>query len=158
MNGLIRLSLLLVVCCGASAFFTSNFALQSSRSVQTNNGLYMFFGGKSATKTVKKTGFAITVEQKGKKPVELTIEGSEKVNLRKTLLEKKVDLYPLKGKFSNCGGGGACGTCAVAVLDGDKNLSPKAPVEKKLLAGKPENFRLACCTRVTGDCTIQTKP
>jgi ferredoxin len=35
--------------------------------------------------------------------------------LRTALLDAKVDLYTNYGKMMNCGGGGACGTCAVEV-------------------------------------------
>ena len=32
-------------------------------------------------------------------------------NLRKTLLDNKIDIYGSKAKFTNCGGGASCGTC-----------------------------------------------
>jgi len=119
--------------------------------------LEMVFGGsKKAPAKSSGSGFTITVEQQGFKSTGFPTSGT--VNLRKKLMEVGVDIYPLQGKIFNCGGGGSCGTCAVQVLAGDKNLSPKAPVEKKLLANKPESYRLSCCTRVSGDCTIKTKP
>mmetsp|Transcript_16597 Transcript_16597/g.25130 ORF Transcript_16597/g.25130 Transcript_16597/m.25130 type:complete len:136 (-) Transcript_16597:457-864(-) len=117
-----------------------------------------FFGGSSKSAAKKTAGFTITVDQKGYKGTELVVTDSKPVNLRKYLMENKIDIYPLQGKLSNCGGGGSCGTCKVAVLDGMNNLSPKAPVEKKLLAKYPDNYRLSCCTRATGSCTIKTKP
>jgi ferredoxin len=33
--------------------------------------------------------------------------------MRKVLLDAKVDLYDMKGKATNCGGAGQCGTCVV---------------------------------------------
>jgi ferredoxin len=35
--------------------------------------------------------------------------------LRNVLLDSKIDVYDLKGKLSNCGGGGLCGTCVVGL-------------------------------------------
>lgn len=71
----------------------------------------------------KKTStFTITVKQKFYKDAELTVEGGAPVNLRKELMKNKIDIYPLQGKISNCGGGGICGTCAVKVISGSQNL------------------------------------
>lgn len=64
----------------------------------------------------------------------------------------------LQGKIYNCGGGGSCGTCAVNVVAGMSNCSPKGPGEKKLLDKKPASYRLSCCTMVSGPVTIKTKP
>lgn len=64
----------------------------------------------------------------------------------------------LQGKIYNCGGGGSCGTCAVNVVAGASNCSPKGPGEKKLLDKKPDSFRLSCCTMVSGPVTVKTKP
>lgn len=63
-----------------------------------------------------------------------------------------------QGKIYNCGGGGSCGTCAVNVVAGAGNCSPKGPGEKKLLDKKPASYRLSCCTMVTGPITVKTKP
>lgn len=88
------------------------------------------------------------------------IESKEKtINLRKELQANKVDVYPLKAKLTgNCGGAGICGTCAVKVLDGAKNINPPSKNELNTLRGKPADFRLSCCARVTGDISIKTKP
>jgi len=64
----------------------------------------------------------------------------------------------LQGKIYNCGGGGSCGTCAVNVVAGASNCSPKGPGEKKLLDKKPDSYRLSCCTMVSGPVTVKTKP
>ncbi|CAM9165599.1 unnamed protein product [Choristocarpus tenellus] len=117
----------------------------------------MFFGGGGSNSKAKAKGININVRQKtGFK--ETTINIPAQKNLRKVLLDNKVDVYPLQGKIYNCGGGGSCGTCAVNVIDGAKNMSPKGPGEKKLLKDKPDSFRLSCCSMVKGDITIMTKP
>jgi ferredoxin len=86
------------------------------------------------------------------------IEVDRETDLRRALLAEKIDLYTLGGKFTNCGGGGQCGTCVVAVEDGVYSTSGRTPKEEFLLKGKPANFRLACRTMVHGDCTIRMKP
>jgi ferredoxin len=89
-----------------------------------------------------------------------TIETKEKsVNLRKELMANKVDVYPLKAKITgNCGGAGICGTCAVKVLEGANNMNPPSKNEQNTLRGKPADFRLSCCARVTGNISVKTKP
>eukprot|EP00166_Cyanidium_caldarium_P001408 ctg_1721.g408 len=37
-----------------------------------------------------------------------------------------VDVYTLRGKLTNCGGGGQCGTCVVDVVEGAGFLTPRA--------------------------------
>lgn len=87
--------------------------------------LYSFFnfgGGAKAGGSAKKAGpFTITVKQSFFKDAQLKVENGP-VNLRKELLNQKVDLYPLQGKVYNCGGAGVCGTCAVNVLANGNNL------------------------------------
>lgn len=87
-----------------------------------------------------------------------TIEVDRDVDLRRSLLAEKIDLYTLGGKLKNCGGGGQCGTCIVAVEDGVYSTNGRTPKEEHLLKGKPANFRLACRTMINGDCTVRTKP
>lgn len=68
------------------------------------------------------------------------------------------------GKYLNCGGKGTCGTCQVLVKKGAENLSPKKGWEKLRLGamlsavGHEDDMRLACQTKVNGDCTIETRP
>ena len=78
------------------------------------------FGKKSAGGN-KKT-FTVTVQQKFYKNAELEVEAGAPVNLRKELMKNKIDIYPLQGKIYNCGGGGQCGTCAIQIIKGAKNL------------------------------------
>lgn len=79
-------------------------------------------------------------------------------NLRRALLDDKVDLYSLGGKLRNCGGAGQCGTCIVAVEEGWENMNARSTKEEILLRGKPEHWRLACRAKVYGDVTVRTKP
>jgi ferredoxin len=79
-------------------------------------------------------------------------------NLRQKALENKIDIYTLKGKLTNCGGYGQCGTCVVEIVEGIENLSPRTDFEQKVLRKKPESFRLACQTLVNGPVSVKTKP
>ena len=79
-------------------------------------------------------------------------------NLREKALENRIDIYTLKGKLTNCGGYGQCGTCLVEIAEGIENLSPKTDFELKKLRKKPENYRLACQTIVNGPIKVITKP
>lgn len=79
-------------------------------------------------------------------------------NLRQKALENGIDLYTFKGKLTNCGGYGQCGTCIVNVVDGSDNLSPKTDFEVRKLKHKPESYRLACQAMVNGPVSIETKP
>ena len=79
-------------------------------------------------------------------------------NLREKALENRIDIYTLKGKLTNCGGYGQCGTCIVEIVEGMANLSPKTDFEQRKLRKKPENYRLACQTMVNGPITVNTKP
>ena len=79
-------------------------------------------------------------------------------NLRLKALENQVDLYKFVGKMMNCGGYGQCGTCAVEILEGQHNLSPRTKVEENKLRKKPDNYRLACQALVNGPVTVKTKP
>jgi ferredoxin len=79
-------------------------------------------------------------------------------NLREKALQNKVDIYTLKGKLTNCGGYGQCGTCIVEIVEGIENLSPKTDFERRKLKKKPENYRLACQALVNGPIKVKTKP
>jgi ferredoxin len=68
------------------------------------------------------------------------------------------------GRYVNCRGHGTCGSCLVLVKKGMENLSPRSVFERCRLGlimsaiGHEQEARLACQTRVNGDCTIQTNP
>lgn len=79
-------------------------------------------------------------------------------NLREKALQNGIDLYTLKGKLTNCGGYGQCGTCLVEIVEGMENLSPRTDFEQKKLRKKPDSYRLACQTLVNGPVKVKTKP
>jgi ferredoxin len=79
-------------------------------------------------------------------------------NLREKAIQNKIDIYTLKGKLTNCGGYGQCGTCIVEIVEGMHNLSEKTPFEEQKLKRKPDNYRLACQTLVNGPVSVKTKP
>ncbi|MEA5536072.1 2Fe-2S iron-sulfur cluster-binding protein [Crocosphaera sp. XPORK-15E] len=79
-------------------------------------------------------------------------------NLREKALQNKVDIYTFKGKLTNCGGYGQCGTCVVEIVSGMENLSPRTDFEQRVLKRKPDSYRLACQTMVNGPVTVKTKP
>ena len=68
------------------------------------------------------------------------------------------------GKYLNCLGFGSCGSCHVLVKKGAENLSPKGTWEKLRMGlmmatiGHEDESRLACQTRVNGDCSVVTNP
>ncbi len=79
-------------------------------------------------------------------------------NLRTKAVQNGIDIYTWKGKLTNCGGYGQCGTCIVEIVSGMENLSPKTDFEKRRLKKKPDNYRLACQTLVNGAISVNTKP
>ncbi len=79
-------------------------------------------------------------------------------NLREKALQNKIDLYTFKGKLTNCGGYGQCGTCIVEIVEGMENLSPRTDFEQRVLKKKPDSYRLACQTMVNGPVKVKTKP
>jgi len=90
-------------------------------------------------------------------------EGKEVVvaqgaNLREKALQNGIDLYTFRGKLMNCGGYGQCGTCIVEIVAGMENLSPKTDFEQRVLRKKPDAYRLACQTLVSGPVSVNTKP
>ena len=87
---------------------------------------------------------------------EVFVAGGE--NLREKALQNQIDLYTLRGKLTNCGGYGQCGTCIVEITEGMENLSPRTSFEAKKLRKNPDSYRLACQTLVNGSVTVKTKP
>lgn len=124
MTSMLRLSLFLAMLSAVASFLVPAplAGVTSVQQQQTRRGdmtMLGMFGRKTAAS--KKT-FTITVQQKFYKEAELEVEAGAPVNLRKELMKNKIDIYPLQGKIYNCGGGGQCGTCAVQIISGAKNL------------------------------------
>ena len=86
------------------------------------------------------------------------IIAADGANLREKALQNRIDLYTFKGKLTNCGGYGQCGTCIVEIVSGMENLSPKTDFEQRKLKRKPNSYRLACQTLVNGTVSVKTKP
>jgi ferredoxin len=116
--------------------------------------LDLFGGGKRSGSGSKK----VIIKVDGKKVIEAD---SNPCNLRKELQKNKIDVYPLRAKFTgNCGGAGICGTCAVKVQNGMKNINPASKNEQNTLKTKSKDatdVRLSCCARVSGPIEIKTK-
>ena len=108
----------------------------------------MYAGGKLAAFNIKVDGKVVEID-------------TSKANLRKELMKKNIDVYPLKAKITgNCGGARICGTCAVKILEGANNLSPPSANEQQVLKenGRGPDIRLSCCSKVSGPVSIKTKP
>lgn len=147
-NKSLSLSLLLLIII-VLLCFSSITSFSTYNGVRRISKLNMLFGGGKSKSSGK-----IVINVDGK-----AIECAGAVNLRKELMANKIDVYPLKAKITgNCGGAGICGTCAVKVIDGAKNLNPPSKNELNTLRGKPADQRLSCCARVNGPITIKTKP
>ncbi len=86
------------------------------------------------------------------------VVAADGANLREKALQNRIDLYTLKGKLTNCGGYGQCGTCIVEIVEGMDNLSERTDFEKRKLNRKPASYRLACQTLVNGPVSVKTKP
>ena len=66
----------------------------------------------------------------------------------------------LKAKINHihvCGGNARCTTCRIYIMDGLSNCLPRNEKEKQLAEklGFPQNIRLACQTRISGNITIR---
>jgi len=100
------------------------------------------------------TQVTITVIQEGVPTRD--INGRVGDNLRKTLLDNKVELYRgMKKKFGNCGGGGQCTFCAVDFVESDGWLERSDYEDSRL--GKFPTARLACLNNIAGPATIRVQ-
>ena len=78
-------------------------------------------------------------------------------NLRESLPDADVTVYPFVFALLNCRGRGLCGTCRVKVVSGEENLTPRTTAEEKKLRNR-KDLRLSCQIAVRGDCAIRTLP
>eukprot|EP00525_Craspedostauros_australis_P007948 CAMPEP_0198112204 /NCGR_PEP_ID=MMETSP1442-20131203/4087_1 /TAXON_ID= /ORGANISM="Craspedostauros australis, Strain CCMP3328" /LENGTH=319 /DNA_ID=CAMNT_0043768901 /DNA_START=248 /DNA_END=1207 /DNA_ORIENTATION=- len=79
-------------------------------------------------------------------------------DLRRLLLRKSIRLYDdrtarfdMPHVYGNCGGEGACGTCLVAVQEGQELLNDCDEHETLLLKGRPLTWRASCQTVIGAD-------
>lgn len=105
------------------------------------------------------------------------IEVAAGSNLRQEALKAGIKLYNGINGFGaglneifNCHGLGHCGTCRVKIVKGRENAAPQGltlsekmaftinPLAQAAYFGNEDTMRLACCTKVMGDMTIETKP
>lgn len=91
---------------------------------------------------------------------EKQIPANTEVDLRRNLKESGIDIYTFKGKLTNCGGNGSCGTCRVRLMAGFENVNPRTPREDAVLRkqGAAGDIRLACRTMISGPVKVETKP
>ncbi len=80
-----------------------------------------------------------------------TIDASPGSTILKAALKAKINLMHV------CGGKSRCSTCRVYVVDGLSNCLPRNEKEKQLAEklGFPENIRLACQTKISGNIAIR---
>jgi ferredoxin len=88
-------------------------------------------------------------------------------NLRRVARREGVQLYPGIHRIFNCQGFGQCGSCRVLIKKGGENVSPPGIWERIrnwfpdmifYRIGVEKEMRLACLTRVNGDCEVETQP
>jgi ferredoxin len=87
-----------------------------------------------------------------------TINALAGENLRTILIRKQVKLYdPETKRFDqpfacgDCAGEGICGTCLVAIKEGNDALNEKSGLEEYITRGRPSNWRAACQATVGPD-------
>ena len=79
-----------------------------------------------------------------------TIECPKHTNLRELAIRHDEELYNGLAKYTNCAGGGLCGTCAVEVKPHDA-VSVKGAKEKFRFVQLKGNLRLSCQCQILGD-------
>lgn len=111
-------------------------------------------GDEEAVSFAVGTTVSIKVIQEGNP--DKIIEAKVGDNLRKTLLDNKVELYRgLKKKLGNCGGGGQCTFCAVDFVESE-GWQARSDYENKKIAKFP-TARLACMNNIQGPVTVKVQ-
>ncbi len=97
-----------------------------------------------------------------------SIDVPEGANLRKEAMKNGVELYSGPYRYVNCRGFGVCCSCRVQVDEGEENLTKPGLWERLHMLINPFGFfsklgsekpmRLACQTRVKGDCKVEARP
>lgn len=127
----------------------------TSQATPSPTALYQT-GWTGATTAAEPRSFTIKVLRSSGKTTEIEVD--TETDLRTALRAAKVDLYTIRGKMSNCGGNASCGFCVIDVLEGAGNTNGLGMREERLLAKKPDTYRLACQTRIHGPVTVRPKP
>ena len=78
-------------------------------------------------------------------------------NIRKFAKANDIALYSGVTQFTNCFGNGLCGTCRVAA-DPSASAGPITFFERFTLGKDAGKLRLACQTKISGDCKVKLKP
>ena len=128
-------------------------AMDAITSAEENQNVDLIFIDPSAV--LKGTAVLDVILPDGQTRVIKCLKG---MRLRSVLLENKVDVYDLKGKLSNCGGGGICATCVVNLEVPNNDWSPKPDFEFKKLKKYGDNSRLSCNVIVEGDARVEIQP
>ncbi|GAB0494079.1 hypothetical protein MMPV_005369 [Pyropia vietnamensis] len=116
------------------------------------------FGGPPLPESPPRTVTVTVLEKAGKEMKSTELQVSTDTDLRSALLDAGIDVYTLRGKLTNCGGGASCGTCKIDVVEGSSMCNGLSGREDRKLDGQPESWRLACQLKVFGDVTVRTKP
>lgn len=97
-----------------------------------------------------------------------SVEVPEGANIRKEAQKNGVEIYSGIHTVLNCHGLGTCASCQVHVKKGAENVSKQGWFERMRLLlgpltffarlGREDELRLACQTKVNGDCEIETSP
>ncbi|MEW4526162.1 MAG: 2Fe-2S iron-sulfur cluster-binding protein [Maioricimonas sp. JB045] len=97
-----------------------------------------------------------------------SIEVPTGANLRREALRNGVELYSGPHRYLNCRGLGTCASCRVRVVKGEDKVSRQGffewfrlitgPITFFARLGNEKSLRLACQTKVNGDCNVETQP
>ncbi len=92
----------------------------------------------------------------------------EGANLRKEAQKNGIQMHEGVHRVLNCQGNGFCASCRVKINSGEENLRRKTWWENILLLlnplwlfakiGHEKDLTLACQTKVTGDCEVESTP
>lgn len=100
--------------------------------------------------------FTITVLEEGQPIQKVPVEPG--ANLRKALVDAGFQIYQDFNEVLNCGSQSLCGTCVLAVLEGDDALTAKSVNEKRAMSSNPPNYRLSCNIDIYGDVAVRIRP
>jgi len=100
----------------------------------------------------------------------VTAEAADGEDIRSVAKKNGVQIYEGPHTVVNCMGFGLCGSCSVAIKNGNGNCTPPTLRERflskllsplpllKIIGNPDKDVRLACQTRVSGDVDVETHP